>query len=164
MENEKSEGLQKLLASLQPYPNMRFLLFCEEWGAKERTIGDFCLRSGHELQVYTLSREIPQDGYGKHIRVSGFRSDRRRYDIQGRLYEYAFIECDMDDMEVLLEKLYPAMANAGIVYIDTAYLDKEKIPKLKDMSERCNYIGGDFMDPGTGSDYFYCRKMHGWGP
>ena len=157
-----NELFSQLLYSLQPYPAMRFLLFCSEWGERERTLARFCLEGEHELQVYGVDMDMQSIDDAK-IRKRVFRASQERYNLQGRLYDYVFVNAVMDEMETFLERIYTAMMNAGRIYIDSKNCEEKNCETLGQIIEKCNYLSVNLIALSEETAYLSARKMHGWG-
>lgn len=159
---EKANILNQLLDSLQPYPNMRFLLFTDKLADLERVLFEYCQKNGHEVQIYDMSGDgfdIQKEG----IKIRAFNPAQPRYNLHGRLYDYCFINKKPDDMDIFLGRLYGAIANGGRVYIDMDSNNKDEIYSLQAILEDRNFVSISKIELDANSLYLSAKKMHGWG-
>ena len=154
--------LREVLESLQPYPQMQFLLFAQQWGPLEEELLEFCRRRDHSVQLYgvgAMSEAAPIED--PRLRHRPYRVEQPRYNLQGRLYNHAFVTAAIpDEPEAFLRKLYTGIANAGGVYLQT---DNENLPRWQTMLEDANYVAASTIALTEGDLLLYARKMHGWG-
>jgi len=97
------------------------------------------------------------------IRKRVFRASQERYNLQGRLYDYVFVNAVMDEMETFLERIYTAMMNAGRIYIDSKNCKEKNCETLGQIIEKCNYLSVNLIALSEETAYLSARKMHGWG-
>jgi len=156
----KNIVLKELLDSLQPYPNMRFLLFSDSWGELEEELLSFCKEHQHELQLYDASKDgidIECDILKKRV----YKESQPRYNIHGRLYDYCFIHFESESIEEFLKKIYSAVANSGRVYI---LLDsKDRALELEKLFYNLNFVSVSKIELDNKELYLSAKKMHGWG-
>jgi hypothetical protein len=162
--NTESETLQKLLASFQPYPNMRFMLFARKWSHMEQTISDFCENNGHGLFLYRFpgldEEDVPKKDFLGH---KPYRIDQRRYDMQGKFYEYIFVNGKLPDPKLFLRKIYPAIANAGRLYIMTETTSSTELDLWEQLLCEANYVSTSMIELSETTHFVSAKKMHGWG-
>ncbi len=162
MSQTSAEILRKVLESLQPYPQMQFLLFADRWGPLEEELLEFCRQKDHSLQLYgvgTLSEAAPPED--PRLRYRPYRIEQLRYNLQGRLYNHAFVTAEIpDNPEAFARKLYTGIANAGGLYLRT---NPEGLPHWQTVLESANYVAASSIPLTEGHLLLYARKMHGWG-
>jgi len=162
MSRSSAAILRQVLESLQPYPQMQFLLFTREWGPLEEELLAFCRREDHSLLLYGLG-ELSEAAPVKdpRLRHRPYRTRQPRYNLQGKLYNHAFVTAAIpDDAEAFARKLYTGIANAGGLYLRT---DTDGLSLWKSVLERANYVAASSI-PLEGEELLlYARKMHGWG-
>ncbi len=154
--------LREVLESLQPYPQMQFLLFAQEWGPMEEEMLAFCREQDHTLLLYGLGElsgaaplEDPQ------LRHRPYRIEQPRYNLQGKLYSHAFVTAAIpDEAEAFARKLYTGIVNAGGLYLRT---DPANLPRWQAALEGANYVAASSISLSGESLLLYARKMHGWG-
>jgi hypothetical protein len=164
MPSSAAETFAKVLESLQPYPNMQFLLFTPRWGPLEATLLEYVERGEHSLLVYTmnesLERELP---VSPRLRHHPYRVEQPRYNLRGRLYNHAFVlGLPGDEPESFARKVYTGIANAGGLYL----LFEREDSALEDWEAallRGNYVASSHIDLDEHSRMLVARKMHGWG-
>ena len=153
------ETFKELLSSLEPYPNMRFMLFCDSWGELERELDSFILQNGHSLLVYTtLELNLPKKS---HRKIKLFNPKQPKYNQQGRLYNYIFINHLPEDFATLAKKVYSSVANGGRVYLLREISDT--ISELQSSFEEANYLSVSKIELDSNMLYITGKKMHGWG-
>ena len=162
MSHTSAEILREVLESLQPYPQMQFLLFADRWGALEEELLEFCRQKDHSLLLYglgELSEEAPLED--QRLRHRPYRIEQPRYNLQGRLYNHALVTAKIpDEPEAFARKLYTGIANAGGLYLRT---DSEAVSRWQAVLERANYVAASTIPLEKGKELLYARKMHGWG-
>ncbi|WP_456393224.1 hypothetical protein [Nitratifractor sp.] len=157
---------EKLLESLQPYPQMQFLLFSEQWGPLEEVLLDYAERNDHEILLYMIGA-FSQDALpdSTHLNRRPYRSEQPRYNLQGKLYNHAFVLGEIpDEPEAFARKVYTGIANAGGLYL---LMDRAKATdKLGDWETslaESNYVASSTITLDDKRLLLYGRKMHGWG-
>ena len=159
---KKENILNQLLDSLQPYPNMRFLLFTDRLEGLERVLFEYCENEGHEVQIYDMSSEsldIKRD----NIRIRPFKSAQPRYNLQGRLYDYCFVHKKPENLDSFLSRVYGAIANAGRIYIVMNSNNKDELYSLQSLLEEKNFVSISQIELDEYELYLSAKKMHGWG-
>ena len=159
---QRSDTFRQLLDSLQPYPQMHFLLFADEWGAMEETLLAFCEEKDHSILLYRLpgleEAELPTSG---RIRQRPFRIEQPRYNLQGKLYNHAFVTGKIPgDSRTFARRVYTGIANAGGLYL---LLDEEESAAWEAILLESNYVASSTIPLDKGDVLLYARKMHGWG-
>ncbi len=162
MKAPETKLFKEVLQSLQPYPQMQFLLFANRWGDFEQELLDFCLREEHSILLYALGdfnqESIKESSY---LKYRPYRKEQSRYNLQGKLYNHAFITADIpDNKEAFTTKIYTGVANAGGVYILSNYQESQKWQKA---FEQSNYLANSTIELNRDNILVYARKMHGWG-
>jgi len=155
------KNLRELLESLQPYPNMRFLLFASKWGVREDTILDFCIERDYELQLYKLT-EFDSPNVD-NIKSRLFKEEQKRYNLQGRLYDYLFVTGGIPDIKEWLKRVYSAVMNGGRVYIFLLEKDRFKIDEISEYMQESNYVSVNPIELSKDTIIISGKKMHGWG-
>lgn len=158
---KKENTLKELLYSLQPYPNMRFLLFTDRLGGLEREIFDYCKKNEHEVQLYDMSSQGLD--IQNNIKIRPFKATQPRYNLHGRLYDYCFIHKKPKNLDEFLERIYKAIANAGRLYIIMDIDKKEQILALASLLEEKNFVSISKIELDDNTLYLSAKKMHGWG-
>jgi len=162
MSRRSAAILREVLESLQPYPQMQFLLFAQEWGTLEEELLAFCREEDHSLLLYgleELSEAAPVED--PRLRHRPYRIEQPRYNLQGKLYNHAFVTAAIpDEPEAFARKLYTGIANAGGLYLRT---EPTNLPLWQSVLERANYVAASSIALGEGDLLLYARKMHGWG-
>ena len=157
------ETVWQILESLQPYPQMHFLLFAKEWGEREETLLKFCEERDHSILLYQFpdlrEAELPSS---PRIRQRPYRREQARYNLQGRLYNHAFVTAEPPEPAAqFARKVYTGIANAGGLYL---FLKKKKVDAWKNLLQESNYVALSTIDlADTETIVLYARKMHGWG-
>jgi len=156
---------EKLLESLQPYPQMQLLLFSERWGPLEETLLDYAERNDHEILLYMIEA-FPEDALPDSARLNGrpYRREQPRYNLQGKLYNHAFVFGEIpDEPEDFARKVYTGVANAGGLYL---LMDTEEPAKKQHWETsliESNYVATSTIALDKKRLLLYARKMHGWG-
>ncbi len=159
---KKENTLNQLLYSLQPYPNMRFLLFTDRLDGLERVLFEYCENQGHEVQLYDMSSQgidIDRD----NIKIRPFKATQPRYNLHGRLYDYCFIHKKPQNLEEFLGRIYGAIANAGRLYITMDIDNRDEIFALASLLEEKNFVSISQIELDADTLYLSAKKMHGWG-
>ncbi|WP_457607313.1 hypothetical protein [Nitratifractor sp.] len=154
---------REILDSLQPYPQMQFLLFTEAWGELERTLLEFCEEREHSILLYMLEgfpeEKLPE---GAPVRRRPYRREQPRYNLQGKLYNHAFVTGPIPDApEEFARKVYTGIANAGGLYL--LLREEGEIRRWEEALVASNYVATSTIDLGKGERFLNGRKMHGWG-
>lgn len=137
---------------------MRFLLFASGWGEEERALYGFCREGGYELHLYMVGDEpipVPEG-----VRTRPYRSDQRRYDLGGRLFDHVFVTAPLPDPLRWLERVHSAVMNGGRVFVaHFGSLDPEAWERA--MEER-DFVAVHPIES-EGLRMVSGKKMHGWG-
>ena len=162
MPQRRTETFRKILESLQPYPRMQFLLFAREWGEMEKELLEFCEREDHSLMLYRLEgleeSALPESS---RIRQRPYRPEQQRYNLQGKLYNHAFVLGEIPEpAEEFARKVYTGIANAGGLYLQ---LSVAEATRWQPILEASNYVATNRIDLDEATTMLYARKMHGWG-
>ncbi|ADV45293.1 hypothetical protein [Nitratifractor salsuginis] len=161
MASDEIETFRRLLESLQPYPQMQFLLFAEKWGAPEEELLDFCRQEGHSIQLYALGDLAQRAPEAPEIRLRPYRVDQPRYNLQGRLYNHAFITAIPPEEPIAFaRKVYTGLVNAGSFYL---FCSPAEAPGWQEALEAANYVAGSLIELSPQRCIVSARKMHGWG-
>ncbi len=157
------ETLRQILESLQAYPQMHFLLFAKEWGERERTLLEFCKERDHSILLYRLPG-LEEDALppSPRIRHRAYRREQARYNLQGKLYNHAFVTAPPpESAEEFARKVYTGIANAGGLYL---FLEREAVEAWRERLQESNYVALNTIDLDEGNEVvLFARKMHGWG-
>ncbi len=157
------QTLDALLNSLQPYPNMRFLLFTSKWEEAEETLSNFCALNGHEIQLYMMGDRFDIDKDTNHyIKIKPYKKGQPRYNLHGRLYDYIFI-FDKIEEDDIFKRLYSSIANGGRVYILMQKDEYRLKYRLQEIMSEANYLSFSDIEIDKNSIFFSAKKMHGWG-
>ena len=162
MSLSSTHTFRQLLESLQPYPQMQFLLFAQKWGELEEELLDFASKEDHTILLYGLG-EIEKEYPIKNskLRYRPYRIEQPRYNLQGRLYNHAFITASIpDNPEAFATKLYSGIANGGGVYLLS---NPKETPLWQSIFENSNYVATSTIELSNTKQLLYARKMHGWG-
>ena len=159
---KKENILHQLLNSLQPYPNMRFLLFTDRLDSLERVLFKYCEDEGHEIQIYNMSNS-EFNIESKNIKIRPFNPAQPRYNLHGRLYDYCFVHKRPEDTDSFLSRVYSAIANAGRIYITMDIDNKNEIYALQTLLEEKNFVSISQIELDEKELYVSAKKMHGWG-
>jgi hypothetical protein len=161
---EEAGIVHQLLNSLQPYPAMRFMLFAGKWGDIESVISDFCAENGHDLLVYTLKKDLEHAIVGgTHLRIKPYRREQKRYNLQGRVYDYVFVTDEIPDTEDFGNKIYSAIANAGRLYLLLEKNRKADYFEWEQRLDKNNYVSINPIELSDSCLFVSAKKMHGWG-
>jgi hypothetical protein len=162
MDQPLTETFGRLLESLQPYPQMQFLLFSSRWGEREEALLRFCERNGHTIMLYRLpGPEEPEIPPSDRIRQRPWKRSQERYNLQGKLYNHAFvISTPPEPPEKFLRKVYTGIANAGGIYL---FLPREEADTWERALENDNYVAIAPIERTGETLLLGARKMHGWG-
>jgi len=165
MAEEAAKTLEKVLDSLQPYPEMQLLLFSGRWGPLETTLLRFAEREGHTILLYTLSEELvtrlPDSTQLKH---RSYRIEQPRYNLRGRLYNHAFVfDTVPDTPESFARKIYTGIANAGGLYLLLKGEEAENAARWERVLLGSNYVAANPIGLDDRQILLSARKMHGWG-
>ena len=156
---------EKLLKSLQPYPQMQFLLFSERWGPLEEVLLEYAERNDHGILLYTIEA-FPEDALPDSARLSRrfYRKEQPRYNLQGRLYNHAFVFAEIPDApETFARKVYTGIANAGGLYLLMNTEEPAKKQHWETSLIESNYVATSTLALDKKRLLLYARKMHGWG-
>lgn len=162
MQKQPTQTFRMLLESLQPYPRMQFLLFAREWGEMEATLLEFCEEEDHSLMLYRLEGldegALPET---PRIRQRPYRREQPRYNLQGKLYNHAFVLGEVPEAPgEFAKKVYTGIANAGGLYLQ---LSPSEAQRWEPILEASNYVALSRIDLDQERTMLYARKMHGWG-
>jgi len=165
MANAAAETLNELLYSLPPYPDMLLLLFSAKWGILEETLLHYAEENGHTILLYTLSEtlsaRLPRS---EHLKRRPYRIGQPRYNLQGRLYNHAFVFGTIPDTpEAFAKKVYTGIANAGGLYLLLERNDPGKAARWEETLQASNYVASSTIELDEKRLLLYARKMHGWG-
>ncbi len=161
MASSESKIFRRLLESLQPYPDMRFLLFAKRWGELEEELLQFCKDQNHSIQCYEMGEFLAPSHDRALFRSRAYRIEQSRYNLQGRLYNHAFVTAiPADEPLSFAKKLYSGLVNAGSLYL---FCSKEEALSWQEALEAANYVASSLIELNSWRCIVSARKMHGWG-
>ena len=165
MSDQAAGTLKILLDSLQPYPNMLLLLFAEEWGPLEATLLEYAETNGHTILLYSLAEGLPERlPDSPRLRHRPYRIEQPRYNLQGRLYNHAFVFGGIPDTpEAFAKKVYTGIANAGGLYLLMDRADPQESADWEATLLASNYVAVNTIELDEKRALLFARKMHGWG-
>ncbi|NPA50873.1 MAG: hypothetical protein GXO02_04515 [Epsilonproteobacteria bacterium] len=94
---------------------------------------------------------------GKNKRL--LTKSAKRYNQNQRLYDYAFIEADIEDRELFLDKLYNVLKNGANLFIFNP--QKSELDLWEELLYKHNYVAVNSFSLGK-IDIISAKKMHGW--
>ena len=162
MRKRRTETFRLILESLQPYPKMQFLLFSGNWGEMEAELLEFCEREDHSLMLYRLEgldeMSLPET---PRIRQRPYRREQQRYNLQGKLYNHAFVLGTIPEPPAeFARKVYTGIANAGGLYL---LMKNGEAAEWEALLMESNYVALNTIELDEEFLLLYARKMHGWG-
>jgi len=165
MNTQAAETLKTLLESLQPYPNMLLLLFSAEWGPLETTLLRYAESDGHTILLYTLEKGIREHlPDSPRLRSRPYRIEQPRYNLQGRLYNHAFVFGRIPDTpRAFAQKVYTGIANAGGLYLLMGPAALQRPADWEATLLASNYVATNLIELDAEQQLLFARKMHGWG-
>jgi hypothetical protein len=156
---EQERVLDDILSSLENYPNMQFMLFTNFWNKLEKKLDYFIKVKEHSLLVYqTKNLNISKNSYRK---IRDYSLKQKRYNLQGKLYNYIFIHYLPEDLKSFSKKIYSSLTNGGRVYLLVD--SKENFWNLATKFEESNYVSINKIELDSNKAYITAKKMHGWG-
>ena len=162
MNREAVGTFRRLLESLHPYPRMQFLLFAKNWGALEEELLRYCEAEDHSILLYRLeglpAEDLPES---ERIRQRPYRIDQPRYNLQGKLYNHAFVTALPPEAPAdFARKVYTGIVNAGGLYL---LLERKDLEAWEAALTEANYVATSTIDLSGDLLLLHGRKMHGWG-
>ena len=167
MENIKQEELDKLLSIIPPYPGVTIFHMAD--GGKE-----FCamLSQYAKEKEYTYHLVSANEVFIEELHTAGLEKARKitykqqRYNQHSKLYDYIYIEIDVEDLEkpeLFLKKIYAIAKNAAKILF---FMPKEKadFSTLEALLEKGNFVAiNPIDDMFENYNVLGAQKMHGWG-
>ena len=151
---------KEILNSLQPYPQMQFLLFSDSWGKFEDTLLEFSKSNNHSILLYKMGSLEDNTPNSPLLKKRLYKPTQERYNLQGKLYNHAFVMALPDDFSKFAKRVYTGVANGGGLYLITP---KTEVVTLEQILLNSNYVAINPISLDEDRVILYARKMHGWG-
>jgi len=120
--------------------------------------------NSNEYLILTLKQELEtslKSLENSYTKVKYLDTNRPKYNIQAKLYDYLFIEALANDRESFFKKCYSTLKNAAPIFIFLNREQKELSYKIESELIECNYVATNKMEI---DDFLVisAKKMHGW--
>ncbi len=171
MQPIETEAFEKLLNIVPNYPTIRIGHFADNDFYLPPMLAAFVRERDYVYRINALDknyecalRERFEGEAG--IEIVPFSLARPRYLIQGKMYDFVFVTCNVvpEIRESFLQKLHPAIKNGGQILLFVPRDDKAQSTQWSELLERHYYVATNTIDDLFAHyDVIISRKMHGWG-
>ncbi len=151
-----------LLNALVKQPAFMVLHFTNSNNLIEQ-IKQFCKDECSEYKIFYLDKSKKElEKFKDDITTIQYLNlDRKQYTMQGKFYDYLFIDALPQDRVSFFKKIYKSLKNAAPIFIFLPNSSKELSYKIEAELIECNYVASSKMQI---DNYLVvsAKKMHGW--
>jgi hypothetical protein len=159
--------IDQLLNVIPDYPNLRIMHFADEHSTLVEKLSALCIKNKYEYQLQcpteTFAKQARTRYPESNIKVRYISLSQSRYHRQAKMYDFVFVEIDVDDITHFLKALYTAMKNASNVFVlyDRSRENREEEWRIE--MEKNFYVAYSAFDLNDEIRIISAKKMHGWG-
>ena len=164
-----TNALDQLIQIIPDHPALRLMHFVDATTPLMDKLATLAISRDYEYQLLcldeTLAASLSQQYTTAHeIKVRPITLDRSRYHLQGKLYDFVFVEASVESKEHFVTTVYSAMKNAANIFILLpAKADKEEIESWRRILEENFFVAFSAFGLGDTLQVVSAKKMHGWG-
>jgi hypothetical protein len=164
MKNIDLLELEKILVIIKDFPNTRVGYFCDRGLNTPKAVESYCKDKDIEYILNATTKEY-YEAIKDSIKSRYFNLKRGRYLLNGKFYDYLFVDMNIEDSEKedFLRKCHTAIKNGGLILIFVKKDDFKDIDNWNRLLEENYYVATNVVDIDSNSSLIISRKMHGWG-
>jgi hypothetical protein len=161
MKNVSKEEIEELLSIIpRDYPSLDLFHITDECDELTFQIDKLCKSQGYLYDLMLTDIEKCQD-----LKAHKFDFEKNRYNRHSRLYDFVFVDIDLDKVEnidLFYKKLYAVSKNAGKVLFFTD--QTKELQELEEVLIKNNYVAiNPIINTFKNYQILSAQKMHGWG-
>jgi len=165
--NTQTINLKKLLQIIPTnHPALRVVHFTQQEHPITELLYNLSDKYDIEYQINILDETLINHLQTKYqninTKIVKFNLNRPKYMIQGKIYDFAFVTANIEDIDTFLQKIHPIIKNAGnIIFL----IPKDiKTDIYVELLEKNYFVATSIMDDLLENEnIIISRKMHGWG-
>jgi len=171
MKNIEEDKLEQLLELIVHAPEIRIAHLLKNEESMVNILNNFCQKYEYEYIVNCTDNsffDLISKKYSDREKtiVKQFSLDRRRYMMQGKMYEYLFVTCPIEEKirGDFLKKSHSTIKNAGNILVFISKENFEDRYNWLELLEKNYYVASNVIDNlFEHYDVLISKKMHGWG-
>ena len=167
MKNITQKELDKLLSIIPEYPGVAIFHMADEGTDFCQHLNAYAVKRDYTYHIVSANEdfigELHEAGLSKARKIT---YKQQRYNQHSRLYDFIYIETDvegLDKPELFLKKIYAIAKNAAKILFFVPK-EKEDFSKLENLLEKGNFVAINPIDDMFENYHVLsAQKMHGWG-
>ena len=162
MRNIDINEFKKLLQIIKEYPNVRVGYFSDNKSPIPLIIKDYCNNKELEFVLNATTKDYYEEI--KDIKEARyFNLDRPKYLLNGKFYDYFFVDCNINNKDSFLKKAHSTIKNGGLIIIFLNETTKKEQKEWEELLEKNYYVATNKIEIDNKNSVLISRKMHGWG-
>jgi len=163
MENLDINEFKKLLVIIKDAPNIRIGHFSNSSTEIAKILQEYANEKNYEYLLYATNQEYAKKAQDSIKNVKFFNLKRAKYMLNGKFFDYVFVEDDIKDIESFVKKVHAIIKNAGQIIIFVKSKDYSAIDEWNRCLEENYYVANSQIELGSTMSVIISKKMHGWG-
>ncbi len=159
--------IDQLLSVIPDNPNQRIMHFGEECSGLVEKTAHLCADREYEYQIQCLNEEFANHAIEEYpqpnIKIKQISLSQPRYHIQAKMYDFVFVETEVEDKTHFLKTLYRAMKNAANIFVLYPKGKMTQEEEWRTIMEENYYVAFSAFDLNDEVRVISAKKMHGWG-
>jgi len=163
MDDIDLEKLEEIFAIIKDAPALRIGYFCDNAVVVAKTISKFCKSKEYEFVLNATTQEYANFIKESIDSVKFFNLNRAKYMLNGKFYDYIFVNCTIKNKESFLQKIHSVIKNGGNIIIFVKSNDYMVQDEYKLLLEENYFVATSSIKIDNNYTAIVSRKMHGWG-
>ncbi len=154
--------LEKILTIIKANPSTTISLFTDKDKNIIKFLFDFTNKKEIEFHINIVDKSFYEKIKNSFINTKYFSLKRTKYLLNGKFYDYLFVNLDLEDKDIFLKKVHSIIKNSGLILIFVKK-DYKTIDEYYQLLEDNYYVATSCIDIDNENRLIISRKMHGWG-
>ena len=156
---------RQLLTIIPDHPAQRIMHLIDHPTPLVDLLSDFTRKREYDYLLLCFDPETARKlterfALSSHVTVKHVTHDQARYHRQAKLYDFVFVEAGIPDPARFLQRVYPAIKNAGSLLLLSGDPDVEA---WREGMEAHYYVAFSAFELDSNTQVISGKKMHGWG-
>ncbi len=167
MKNISQKEFKKLISIIPEYPGVAIFHMTNEGRELCRMLDKYAKEKEYTYHLVSVDEDfvkaLEQEGIAKPRKIT---YKQQRYNQHSKLYDYIYIDVDVESLEkpeLFLKKVYAIAKNAAKILFFVPKAQKD-FSKLESLLEKGNFVAiNPIDDMFEAYNILSAQKMHGWG-